>query len=59
MKKVLSYRIQQCFAAFNMLTVKGCTEASVFRHLPNHGFRRPEFSKFLSNKDHGFFVFNV
>ena len=31
---------QQCFRLFNMLTLKGCPESGLFRHLSNHIFRR-------------------
>ena len=36
--KVLSCRYQQCLEHFNMLTVQGCPEARLLRHLSNHVF---------------------
>ena len=38
--KLLLCRFQQYLRRFNMLTVQGCTELWLFRHLHNHDFHR-------------------
>ena len=53
--KVRSWCFQQCFGLFNILTVKGCSEMGLFRHLSNHVFRSCNFLKYISYDGHLFF----
>ena len=50
--KVLPFRLQQCFDKFAMLSVKGCSQTRLFRHLSNHLFRSRYFGKYISYEGH-------
>ena len=57
MMKVLSCRFEICLGPFNMLSVKGCSETGLFRHLSNHVFRTPKFRILITYEGHFFFFF--
>ena len=54
MVKVLSSRFKQCFGAFTMLVVEGCSGTGRFRHLSNLVFQSPSFHKHISYEGHPF-----
>ena len=54
MKKVLSFKLQQCFNPFVMLSVQGSSETLLFRHLSNDVFRKPKFRKYISYEGYPF-----
>ena len=45
MVKVVSFKFQQCLAAFIMLLVEGSPETGIFRNLPKDIFDSPHFWK--------------
>ena len=56
--KGASFRLQQCFDPFAMLSVEGSSETRLFRHLSSHVFRSRYFRKYISYEGH-LFLANV
>ena len=52
MVKVVSFRTQQCLGPFFVLLLEGSFDPGLFRHLPSHLFRSPEFGKYIGYEGH-------
>ena len=49
--EVLSWSFHKCFAPFNMLTVEGCSETTLFSEWSNQLFEGPSFRKYIAYED--------
>ena len=43
----MSFRLQQCFNPFAMLSIEGSSETRLFRHLSDHVFQSRYFEKYI------------